>query len=82
MFGLKGNGVAAPTTLDGPDLNVGEQQRFQSHFHLELNQVQPMPQPAEPQQKNPVFQRPFTDGDFEFVSQNITRYSVKSQFAL
>lgn len=66
-FLLKGNGVTAPTTLDGPDLNVAEQQRFQSHFHLELNQVQPIPQP-ETHQKNSIFQRSLTDGDFEFVS--------------
>lgn len=47
-------------------MNVEEQQRFQSHFHLQVNPVQPL-LPVQPPESKPNFQRPFTDGDFEFV---------------
>lgn len=60
------NGVSSPTTLDGPELNVEEQQRFQSHFHLQVNPVQQL-QAMQPIENKPNFQRPFTDGDFEFL---------------
>lgn len=57
----------SPTTLDAPDINIEEQQRFQSRVHLELNQVPPQ-HPLPPPENKPNFQRPFSDGDFEFVS--------------
>lgn len=59
--------MASPATLDGPELLGDDQQRFQSHFHLQLNQVQ-TPQPFQQQESRPNLQRPFSDGDFEFVS--------------
>ncbi|KAF2883900.1 hypothetical protein ILUMI_22285 [Ignelater luminosus] len=62
----QGNGLVSPATLDGPEMNVEEQQRFQSHFHLQVNPVQPLP-PVQPPESKPNFQRPFTDGDFEFL---------------
>lgn len=59
-----------PTTLDGPEMSAEEQQRFQSHFHLQLNQASPAPQQPPPphQDHKPQFHGPFSDGDFEFVS--------------
>lgn len=60
-----GNGVASPATLDAPELNIEEQQRFQSHFHLQMSPVQPLQMLQ--QENRPNFQRPFTDGDFEFL---------------
>lgn len=75
---VKGNGVVTPTTLDAPEILGDDPQRFQSHFHLQLNQMQaPQPfhqQPHQQQQQQqqqdsrPNLQRPFSDGDFEFVS--------------
>lgn len=62
----------SPTTLDGPDLNIEEQQRYQSHVHLQLNQVPPQPLVQQPQENKSNFQRPFSDGDFEFVSSLFT----------
>ncbi|KAL3289904.1 hypothetical protein HHI36_023289 [Cryptolaemus montrouzieri] len=66
---LKGNGVTSPTTLDGPEMSVEEQQRFQSHFHLQLNQANPAPHHHPPPQHDykPQFHGPFSDGDFEFL---------------
>jgi hypothetical protein len=46
---------------------VHDEQRYQSHFHVQLNQVAP-PQQAQPQEQKAQFHRPFSDGDFEFVS--------------
>lgn len=77
----QGNGIASPATLDGPGITADEQQRFQTHFHLQLNQLpqqQQSPLPLLPHQQqqaahqsleqhNPQFHRPFSDGDFEFV---------------
>lgn len=60
----------SPTTLDAPDINLEEQQRFQSRVHLEINQVQPQIVAQHPESR-PHFQRPFSDGDFEFVCKNI-----------
>lgn len=45
----QGNGLASPTTLDAPNNNVAdtneEEQRFQSHYHLQMNQVPPTTAP-------------------------------------
>lgn len=60
--------MASPATLDAPEMLGDDQQRFQSHFHLQLNQVQQAPQPFQQQESRPNLQRPFSDGDFEFVS--------------
>ncbi|KAK9723153.1 Protein kinase domain [Popillia japonica] len=62
----QGNGIGAPTTLDGPDINADEQQRFQSHYHMQVNQV-PSPQAVQLPENKPSFQIPFTDGDFEYL---------------
>lgn len=62
----QGNGIMSPTTLDAPDINIEEQQRFQSRVHLEINQMQPQ-HAIQPQENKPNFERPFSDGDFEFV---------------
>lgn len=69
----QGNGVVTPTTLDGPEI-VPDEQRFQSHFHVQLNQV-PSPQQAQPQEQKAQFHRPFSDGDFEFVGLNMLKIS-------
>jgi serine/threonine kinase 3 len=61
----EGNGIVTPTTLDGPEI-VHDEQRYQSHFHVQLNQVAP-PQQAQPQEQKAQFHRPFSDGDFEFL---------------
>jgi serine/threonine kinase 3 len=45
---------------------VHDEQRYQSHFHVQLNQVAP-PQQAQPQEQKAQFHRPFSDGDFEFL---------------
>ncbi|XP_022901305.1 serine/threonine-protein kinase 3 [Onthophagus taurus] len=61
----QGNGVTTPQTLDSTgDVNADEQQRFQSHFHL---QIVPSPQAVQQPEVRPNFQRPFSDGDFEFL---------------
>ncbi|KAJ8928521.1 hypothetical protein NQ314_018897 [Rhamnusium bicolor] len=62
----QGNGVASPPTLDGSEMTAEEQQRYQSHFQLQLNHV-PSSQQAQPQEQKPQFHRPFSDGDFEFL---------------
>ncbi|XP_044764767.1 serine/threonine-protein kinase 3 isoform X2 [Coccinella septempunctata] len=64
---MKGNGVVGPTTLDGPEMSAEEQQRFQSHFHLQLNQANPAPPHQPHQDYKPQFHGPFADGDFEFL---------------
>ncbi|KAJ8955328.1 hypothetical protein NQ318_003421 [Aromia moschata] len=61
----QGNGMTSPQTLDGPDVTTEEQQRFQSHFQLQLNQAPP--QQAQPQEQKPQYHKPFSDGDFEFL---------------
>jgi serine/threonine kinase 3 len=61
----EGNGIVTPTTLDGPEI-VHDEQRYQSHFHVQLNQVAP-PQQAQPQEQKAQFHRPFSDGNFEFL---------------
>lgn len=60
--------MVTPTTLDGPEI-AQDEQRFQSHFHVQVNQVA-SPQAAQPpeQKPQPHFHRPFSDGDFDFVS--------------
>lgn len=63
----------SPATLDNPEMTGDEHQRFQSHFHLQLNQVQ-APQLVPPPENKPDLQRPFSEGDFEFVSKY--RHSV------
>lgn len=62
--------MVTPTTLDAPEILGDDPQRFQSHFHLQLNQVQ-APQPFQQQENRPNLQRPFSDGDFEFVRNSI-----------
>ncbi|XP_018322721.1 serine/threonine-protein kinase 3 [Agrilus planipennis] len=61
----QGNGLATPTTLDGPDIHPEDQHRFQSHFHLQMNPIQAPP--IEQPDVKPNIQRPFPDGDFEFL---------------
>ncbi|KAJ8985851.1 hypothetical protein NQ317_006223, partial [Molorchus minor] len=64
----QGNGVLSPQTIEGPEMTVEEQQRFQSHYQLQLNQAQsPVPIQPQPQEHKPQYHRPFSDGEFEFV---------------
>lgn len=75
---VKGNGVTsgAPTTLDVPDQPQApqeEQQRFQSHIHLQVNQMpNQTPVPGQVLHPHPMenrvhSQRQFSDGDFEYL---------------
>lgn len=54
-----------------------EEQRYQSRCQLQVNQAQ-SPQQAQPQEQKPLFHKPFSDGDFEFVSSNIRNHIFHS----
>nr|CAH7763079.1 unnamed protein product [Callosobruchus chinensis] len=75
----QGNGVPSPSSpiIDISDVdNKIKEQKYQSNFHVQLNQNSPQTPPSpqkvlsQEQKHSPQYHKPFSDGDFEFQKMN------------
>jgi len=87
--------AVVPSPQQSPQLSAEERQRFQNHLQRQLNQISgaggggPLRHPpsAEPFQarhhheNQAKFQRPFVDGDFEFVSVSFEHFQKLHKIA-
>lgn len=69
LYFQSGNGISNPVTLENKIQEPNaEEQSYQSNFQVQLNQAPLQSLQAQPVEQKPQYHRPFSDGDFEFVS--------------